>query len=646
LFRNEYQVIATDKEMTVKEACSTQSVSGCMQVIFNRLSVLLILLFLSQRVSAQEPEFDEISVFINVPGIGGAEIGAVIRGEELYLPVTDLFDFLKIRNIPAPGLESITGFFINPDAPYKISRKENIILYQDKTYHFAPGDLIRTESNLYLRSSFYGKIFGLECIFNFRSLSVTVNSKLELPLIREMRQEEMRRNISRLKGEVKADTVIARTYPGFKFGMADWSALATEEIDGKSEARLNLALGSMIAGGEATASINYISSERFSEKQQYYLWRYVNNDFSPIRQVMAGKIATYATSSIYNPVIGIQITNTPTTFRRSFGTYTLSDKTEPGWIVELYVNNVLVDYVKADASGFFTFKVPLVYGNSIVQLKFFGPWGEERIREQNISIPFNFLPKNVMEYTVSAGIVEDSSLSRYSRASLNYGVTRSLTLGGGVEYLSSVISQPAMPFVTGSLRVFNNLLLSGEYTYGVRTKGTLTYRLPSDIQVDLYYTKYAKNQKAIFYNYLEERRIVLSLPVRLRNFSSYQRFSLYQIVLPSSKYTTGEWMFSSSFAGISTNLSTYSIFIGDAKPNIYSNLSLALRLPGRFVLMPQTQYGYTANRFISFKLTLEKHILDHAFLNLSYEQNFMNNLKLAELGFRYDFSFAQTGASV
>ena len=95
----------------------------------------------------------------------------------------------------------------------------------------------------------------------------------------------------------------------------------------------------------------------------------------PLRQVMAGKIATRATSSIYNPVVGVQFTNTPTTFRRSFGSYTLSDKTEPGWIVELYVNNVLVDYVKADASGFFTFEVPLVYGNSLVMLKYLRAMG-------------------------------------------------------------------------------------------------------------------------------------------------------------------------------------------------------------------------------------------------------------------------------
>ncbi len=609
--------------------------------------IALILMFIPGRICAQEQQdYYEISIFVNIPLIGGTEMPAVIKGQELYLPVTDLFDFLKIKNTPTPGLTSVSGFFISKEATYTISRSDNRITYQDKTYDLKPGDLIRTESNLYLNTYYFGKIFGLDCAFNFRSLSATINSKLELPLIREMRLEEMRKNLTRLKGEVKADTTIERTYPLFRFGMADWSAISTEEINGQSDTRLNLALGAMLAKGEATANLYYNSSEGLNEKQQFYRWRYVNNDFSPLRQIMAGKIAPQAISSIYNPVVGVQLTNTPTTYRRSFGTYNLSDRTEPGWIVELYINNVLVDYVKADASGFFSFEVPLVYGNSTVRLKFYGPWGEERTREQNISIPFNFLPVKTMEYTVSAGIIEDTLASRFTRANFNYGLSKSITLGGGMEYLSSISARPAMPFMNASVRVTNNILLSGEYDYGVRAKGTLTYRLPSNIQLDLDYTWYNKDQKAISYNYREERKAVLSLPLKIGSLRSYHRFSVYQIILPSSnQYTTGEWLFSGSLLGVNTSVTTYGLFTGSSSPYVYSNLSLSTRLPGGFILMPQTQYSYSDNEFISAKVTLQKHFFDHAYLDASYEQLFRSKIQMAEIGLKYDFSFAQAGAS-
>lgn len=608
--------------------------------------VLLMFAVTKTRLSAQEETgFDEILIYVEIPGFGGTEIPSAIKGNDLYMSVTDLFDFLKVRNLPSRDLDSISGFFVNHEATYLISYPAGRIRFQDRIYTVSRGDLIRTESGLYLKKDYFGRIFGLDCTFNFRTLSAILTSRLELPAIKEMRMEAMRKNLTRLKGEYKADTSIGPLHLFFRPGVADWSVTASQETGGRSEARMNLNLGGMFAGGETSASLYYNTSEPLSEKQQNYLWRYVDNDFKPLRQVMAGKIVTQATSSIYNPVVGLRLTNTPSTFRRSFGTYKISDITDPGWIVELYVNNVLVDYVKSDASGFFSFDVPLVYGNSTVQLKFYGPWGEEKTREQIINIPYNFLPKGVFEYNAGAGLVEDTLWSRFARLSFNYGLTGAVTIGSGFEYLSSVTSGPFMPYLNTSVRLAGNLLLTGEYTHGVRAKGGLIFRLPSNMQVDLNYTWYNKDQKAISYNYREERRAAISVPLRIGKLSSFNRFSLYQIILPLSEYTTGEWLFSGSLFGFNTNLTTFALFTGNADPWVYSNLSAAFRLPGRFVVMPQVQYGYNRNEILAGKLRIEKTLGDHAFLNLQYEQNFRNNIKTAELGLRYDFSFAQTGIS-
>ncbi|MDX2415707.1 MAG: SPOR domain-containing protein [Bacteroidales bacterium] len=597
-----------------------------------------------QNILAQEPdEFYEISVNLEVNRIGGAEIEAVIKGKDIYLSINQLFDFIKINNTLSPNITFVEGFFIEKAQPYKINRIDNEITFGNRTIKLNEGDLIRTEFDLYLKSEYFGSVFGLNCIFNFRSLSVKVETQLDLPLIREMRQLEIRKNLSRITGKQDADTTFEREYPMFKFGTADWSVISNQEIGGKTDARLNMTLGAMIAGGEATASLNYDSRIPLSEKQQYYQWRYVNNDQSLLRQVKLGKIRTGSVSTIFNPVVGVQLTNTPTTFRRSFGTYKISDRTEPGWVVELYVNNVLVDYKTADASGFFSFDVPLVYGNTSVQLKFFGPWGEESSREQNINIPFNFLPKNELEYTMSAGFIEDSTFSKFGRAEVNYGATNRLTFGAGLEYVSYINSAPAMPFVSTSLRASNNLMISGEYIHNVKAGGALSLRLPSNIIFDIKYNKYEKDQEAINYNYLEERKATLSIPLRIKNFAAYNRFSINQLILPLSKYTSGEWMFAASLWGVNTNLSTYAIFIEETDPYIYNNLSLAFRLPARITIMPQAQYSISAKELLSAKLRVEKHLGNNAYINISYEKDFRSNTDMAEFGFRYNFAFAQTG---
>jgi hypothetical protein len=599
----------------------------------------------------EEEYYDEVPVTLNVPRIGSLEIQAIIYGQQLYLPVKDLFDFLKIRNIVSPDFDLVQGFFIDPKDAYFIDKTNNRIVYQYKTFGLNPRDMIRTETNLYLKSDYFGKIFGLECVFDFRSLSVTLNTKIELPAIREMQQDLMRRNMSQLKGEKKADTTIRRSFPLFHLGMADWSVISTQQTKEKSNARINLGIGAIVAGGELDLSLNYNSDESLNERQQFYQWRLVNNDHSALRQVIAGKIYVQSTSSIFAPVTGIQFTNMPSTYRRSFGTYTLSNTTEPGWMVELYVNNVLVNYVKADASGFYTFEVPMVYGNSIVKLRFYGPWGEERTSEKYINIPFNFLPVRQFEYHLTAGIVDDDKKSRYSRLNFNYGLGSNITIGGGMEYLSSVISGEYMPFINASVRLGSHILVSGEHTYGVRSKGIVSYRAPSNLQVDCSYTRYNKDQTAVQFNYLDEKKIVLSMPLRGKKLTAFSRFTLNQFTLPynsftspktNTKYTSAEFLLSAVVSGISSNLTTYAIISNPGNPLVYSNLSLTFRFPAGIRFTPQAQYEFREKNFSMVKAEVEKNLFTRGFLNLSYEKSLVNNISSMTIGLRYNFSFAQT----
>jgi hypothetical protein len=599
--------------------------------------------------------YEEILVTMNVQGVGGVEIPAAIRNNIAYLSVSEVLDYLKIKNTVFPGMDSITGFFTLQQSAFLVDFTHNQIVYQGRKFDLAPNALIRTETDLYLRSDYFGGIFGLNCKFNFRTLSILLTTSLDLPVIREKREEEMRNNLHRLQGEATVDTTIGRSYPLFRFGMADWGIVATQGtqqgLPNQEDNRLYLALGGVVAGGETDVAINYDNNTPFTGSQQFFQWRRVDNDNPLLRQVTAGKIFTSTIASIYSPIIGVQFTNAPTVYRRAFGTYTLTYYSEANWVVELYINNTLVDYAKAPANGFFTFKVPLVYGNSMVKLRFYGPWGEELSREQNIQIPFNFLPPGEFEYTASAGIVQDSVNARFSRVSCNYGLGERITVGSGVEYLSSIATGKEIPFVNTSLRLSSNLLLSGEYALGVRAKAVATWRLPSDFQLELDYTRYTRGQQAINYSYLEERKAIVSFPFRHRKFTLFSRLSAYQAILPlteltpAAKYSTIEGLLSGVLFGVNTNLTTYAWFVPQTAPYVYSNLSMAFRLPGRFVLTPQVQYEYTGRRITDLRTEMGKYVSSRGFFNVFYEKNIKSNFTSAGLGLRYDFSCALTSLS-
>ena len=101
------------------------------------LQVLIFLLF-SSAISAQEgfPEYDELNVEMSVPRLGTVEIPIAIKGQDAYLPVQELFDFLKIKN--EVTAEGITGFIIHPDSTYSMNFRERYIRFKEKENKLAP----------------------------------------------------------------------------------------------------------------------------------------------------------------------------------------------------------------------------------------------------------------------------------------------------------------------------------------------------------------------------------------------------------------------------------------------------------------------------------------------------------------------------
>lgn len=604
-------------------------------------------IFNTQFSQAQiDSEYEELSIYLKVQRVGAVEIPALIKGETVYLPVIGIFDFLKI-NIISRNPDSVSGTFIDPKAMFFIDANKKTIAYQDKIYEVKPGDLINTANELYLRSGYFAEIFKLNCLFSFRDLSVVLSTDLELPVLREIRLDQMRSNLSLLKGEFKADTVIGRKYPLFYFGAADYAVItATGNRGTANDARVSVGLGGMFGGGETNFRLNYQSNQKLDRRQQYYLWRHVDNNNSLARQILVGKIQGRSIASIYAPIVGVQITNSPTTYRRSFGSYTLSNHTEPNWTVELYVNGILINYVKADASGFYTFIVPLVYGNTIVKLRFYGPYGEERATVQNINIPFNFLPKDEFEYVATTGILEDEKRTRFSRFSSNYGLHKNITIGGGVEYLSSITSGTKIPFFNTSVRLLSNLLASGEYNHNVQSKAVLSYNLPSGLQLELNNTWYKKGQTAINNTFEEDRKAIFSLPVRGRKFSGYTRMTIQQLILPNTRYTTAEWMLSAALGKYNGSVTTNSYFLKGTNPALFSNFSLSTRVLKNLLITQQAQYDYVDKSFIALKTEIEKRVCRNGYLNASYERNFKSEITNMEFSFRYDFSFALTRLSI
>lgn len=609
---------------------------------------LLVPFFLnSLNAFAQAPAMEEIPVSLQIEGLGAGTLNPLYEEQsgKLLLPITELFKFLQIKAEASATLDTISGFMVKEENSYLIDNSHKEIFFNGKKYTVSKDKLINTGTELYLDCSLLGEIFGLYCTFDFRSLSIVIKANFELPVVREMRLKQFRKNMQQLQDNVATDTTLRQQYHLARFGMLDWSVTSTQSTITEDNTQLWLSAGAELLAGETYVGFNYSSLTEITNRNLQYYWHWVNNQSKAIRQIRVGRIAPLSIASIYDPVTGVQVSNASTIYRRSFGRYTIANYTQPGWTVELYVNNVIVDYQTADASGFYRFNVPLVYGASEVMLKFYGPYGEERIQRQFLNIPFNFLPRGQLEYNVNYGIVSDDRNSVYGRAEAKYGMNRYVTLGSGIEYLSSIHNKSEIPFVNASVSPFRNLLITGEYANGVQTKALASYQLPSGPSFELNYVRYVSGQQAVFVSYLEDRKATLSFPLRFSKLNAYVRMSYGQNVYEMFTYNNADFTFSSFIGNISTNISAYANWINGQRAYIYSNLGAGLPVWKGFTTRLQSQIDISKGNVISVRGEIEKHIFREGYISLVGEGNFQMNYAAATLSFRWTLPFSQVSLS-
>jgi outer membrane protein OmpA-like peptidoglycan-associated protein len=593
--------------------------------------------------ASDNPNLESFNVTVNFEEIGGYIFPSFYEDPDgLYLPADDLLNLLKIvRSVSSDG-QTIKGFVETKQNAYEINLPQKFIFFNGTKFPISKGEAFMDMGVLYLEQSVLNRAFGFTIKFDFRTLTASFKSEFELPVVKLAKLEKAREKLGIKSQGMAYDTILKRDYHWFRGGMLDWSAASTQSQEYANDTRVELGGGSELLGGEANVFLNWSNQYGMKRKQQQYSWRWADNDSKIVKQVQLGRISNRSIASLLSPVDGFVLSNTPTTVRKALGDYRIADFTEPDWVVELYVNNVMVAYTRADASGFYTFSIPIVYGTSDIILRFYGPGGEVRSKEKKFNMPYNMLPSGEIEYRVSGGVLLDSTQSKYGRAEFNYGVAQWLTTGVGMEYLSSLSNNPEIPFFNFTFQPLSSFLITGEYAYKVRAKGTMNVSLPRHSTLELVYAKYVPGQEAITYNYLEERSGSLSIPFRLRMFSGYTKTAFRQNVYSNFTYNSGELMVSAYYRNYNTNLSNFVNWAGGGSSNMYTNIAFGAKIGKNLNFRPSAQYNYTTEKWISIKAELEKKISPNSQLAVRYENSLLAGSQSINFTFRYDLPYMST----
>jgi hypothetical protein len=588
---------------------------------------------------------DGFPVTVTIEGVGSFDIDVLYTDKNLlYINIQELFSILKIPcNYGSNGL-NLEGFVGKEQYPYSVDFANESINVGGRIIKLK-GSLLKEEGALYMESSSFLPVFGIKMDFNYRSLTIKLKADFELPVEKQMRLDKIRTNISKLKGEQIVDTIINRNYHVFKFGTIDWSASSFLVSKGLTTNIIGLNVGAELLYGEANVAMIYNDKIKFDNRQLRYLWQWVDNDKTIIKQAQVGKISVPMYSFINAPLIGATIRNSSTSVRKAKGSYVISDFTEPNWTVELYINNVLVNFTTADASGAFVFNVPNVYGFSTLKLKYYGPLGEERVEERVMNVPYTVMAVNEFEYGLSAGMIEDGNQSRFGKAEFNYGLNRFITVGGGVEYVSTLPNGGFLPFFKTTIQPFSKMLLNGEYVHGVRSRALLNYYLTKNILLELDYANYVDGQVATVFNASEEFKAKISVPFKFKKINGFLKMDYSKLAYKNFDYNFANFIFSSYYKNISFYTSSQMNWVGNNNLFVTNDLALSYRLKSNIVLRTSARYNATNGLFLSYRGEVEKRTTK-GYYAVSFEKNLLSNDHFLNLSYKYDLPFARTNVGL
>ena len=499
--------------------------------IILKCSLLLGFILLHANVVAQSDQAEEVLLTFRYRGIGNVYVTGLYDYDidRMFLPVSELFSLLQIYYEPSPGDFSLSGNFLTPDNPFSIYFANQQVVLDGTAYNFEFDDFRIGEMDYFASPRVFEEVFGMEFTVNMNTLTLSLESSHTMP-VEEAAERQRARQL------IEAREVTREYYPlefdrnrrVMGIGFADYTISGSFSQDNPN---MNYSLigGAEVLGGDIQGSvIGSWSGEDHRVRTSNLRWRYVVRDKPWFSTFQAGQMST--TGLVNRSIRGASISNDPIEPRRIYESYIVDGNTEPDSEVELFLNNRLIDFRRADASGYYRFEFPLTYGTTKLTINIYTPSGEVRTIDRRVQIPFTFLPPGELAYNIQAGQTETflgatDEESLIVHGDVAVGVTSWLTAKVGSEYIED--HNDNNPLIYGSLsaRVFSQYLLNVDIAPDAFYRGIASVMYPSGRSFSLQYTSYEDNPMYSWGGADQDVQASLFIPFNLFNTQMGFRFS-------------------------------------------------------------------------------------------------------------------------
>ncbi|MEN8376560.1 MAG: carboxypeptidase-like regulatory domain-containing protein [Gemmatimonadota bacterium] len=448
-------------------------------------------------------------------GLIDTVISAVYDRDSLYLPLGEALRVLGVPVVLDLDAGRATGFFLDPGDRYEVDALAGVARVGGSTTPLAQGEVVVGDLDIFLLPSALERAFGIDVRVDLGELVLRLDARgRQFPIVAAQRRRRLRdTNVHENRFAPHAPLRDVRLRRRFYGGVLDYSLDASTGA-GADFTSFGLATGFETFGGDFEAGLRGVASGRgLSASDLRGSWRYVFED--PRRRISQMRVGSVTPAGLRAfDLFGVGVTNRPVQQRRVFSTHTVAGRTEPDAEVELYVNGQLQDFVIADELGNYDFRVPLVYGRSVVSLRFYGPSGEFLEEEQGIPVPFGLVPDGELDYGLSGGArAGEDGAALLGRVA--WGITDRVTNAVGLEYVTGAAAGAELViFDSFVARITDGLHAALDLAPGAFARATVEGFSSSLASAELEVTRFATSQT---YNPLGD-----DWRLRLRGFSPFR----------------------------------------------------------------------------------------------------------------------------
>ena len=340
-------------------------------------------------------------------------IPVYIVANRYYLPLQEICSLLELQLEVTPEKDRITWSPVNSSETVQLYPNKSVIVFNKISREYAPELLMINSEDIFIESELLSQWFFWKIAVDRYDAVVNVSPYEKIPLQlrfeRESRQLGMR---SRLSAAASVYRIEERPYYFFDGPSIDINTQSAVTKNYHASIKRTNQYTALVTGDVGFLNGFVYQNRSFpgSGSTTTFALNRADPDGHLLGPLGARSIRFGNVTLLNSPLLpssniadGLTITNRPKNQPAYFNQYTFRGLQQQGWEVELYRDDVLIDYRPAGLNNVYTFSdIPLYFGRNAFRLVFYGPHGERREEEEIFNIGYNLLESGELYYTTTA----------------------------------------------------------------------------------------------------------------------------------------------------------------------------------------------------------------------------------------------------